>query len=306
MKGLRQVGLATAILTDEEINYIDTKIVETVRPILIGRSLFPVSPLGHAGYRIVTFYTQGDMSAAVIDMDGQQESQDLAPLSPETVKIPVIHKETALMWRDLAMARANGTPIDVAQAKNAARQVAEEEDMLLLTGHTLLHNFLGIEGLLSATGRNTTAGGEWVDMTAPATPVLNCLAYISAAITELETDGHYGPYKLLLTPTARARLRCADTALDQWAFKSVGDLIGGVENILVSPNLYAADDGIADSAAVIEPGEDNFDLLVGEDMHTINHIERNKNIWLQVREVVAPRIRRPAAICEITGLLFAT
>lgn len=299
MRSLRQVGLATALLTDEEINYIDTKIVETVRPILIGRSLFPVTPIGHAGYRIVTFYTQEDMSAAVLDMEGQQESMDRAPLAPKTVTVPVLHKETTLFWRDLAMKRAQGTPLDVAQAKNAARQVAEEEDLLLISGHTLLHNMLGIQGLASITGRNTTSGGDWVD---PTTPTYNCLTYISAAITALETDGHYGPYKLILTPAFRAQLRTPHEALDQWLFKSVGDLIGGVENILVTPNLYAAADGIADSALVVEPGEDNFDLIVGEDMHTINHVERNKNIWLQVREVVAPRIRRPAAICEITGL----
>lgn len=294
MRGLRQVGLATAMLTDEEIIYIDTKIVETVRPILIGRTLFPVTSIGHAGFRTVTFYTQGDMSRAVMSMEGQEESLDRAPLAPHTVTVPVLHKETMLFWRDLKLKRAEGVPLDVAQAKNAARQVAEEEDLFLLTGHNDVDNFLGVEGLATATGRNiVVAGGDWS---------ANFITYITAALLELETDGHYGPYKLILTPTWRQQLRAREANVDKWNFQLVGDLIGGVENILVTPNLKAADGGV-DSVLLIEPGEDNFDLLVGEDMHTINHVERNKNIWLQVREVVAPRIRRPAAICEITGLL---
>lgn len=292
MRPLRQVGLATALLTDEEIEFIDTKIVETVRPILIGRTLFPIAPLGHAGYRTVKFYTQNDMSAAVIDMEGQQESLDKADLTLHSVTVPVLHKETLLFWRDLEMKRQNGQPLDVTQAKNAARQVAEEEDMLLISGHYTGFNALGIEGLSTSTGRNTTAGGDWS---------ANYLTYVSAAITELETDGHYGPYKLILTPTWRQQLRVMISGVDKWAFQAVGDLIGGVENILVSPNLYASDGGV-DSVLLVEPGEDNFDLVVGEDMHTINFVERNKNIWLQVREVVAPRIKRPTAICEITGL----
>lgn len=292
MRSLRSIGLATNMLTDEEINYIDTKIVETVRPILIGRSLFPVTPLGHAGYRLVTFYTQGDMSAAVVDMEGQQESLDQAPLAPHEVKVPVLHKETMLFWRDLEMKRAQGTPLDVAQAKNAARQVAEEEDLLLLTGHGSGQNFLGVEGLATATGRNEVNGGDWS---------ATFITEISAAITALEDDGHYGPYKLIMPPIFRQQLRARESGVDKWNFQLAGELVGGVENLLVSPNLKAAD-GAADSVLLVEPGEDNFDLLVGEDMHTINHVERNKNIWLQVREVVAPRIRRPTAICEINTL----
>lgn len=292
MRPLRQVGLAEAMLTDEEIQYIDKKIVETVRPILIGRSLFPLAPLGNAGYRIVYYYTQGDMSAAMIDMEGQGESLDRAPLTRQQVSVPVLHKETMLFWRDLALSRGNGVPLDASQAKNASRQVAEEEDKLLISGQYTGWKALGIEGLSTATGRNTTAGGDWS---------ANFITYISAAITELETDGFYGPYKLILTPTWRQQLRARESNVDKWNFQLAGDLVGGVENILVTPNLYAADGGV-DSVLLVQPGEDNFDLVVGEDMHTINHTERNKNIWLQVREVVAPRIKRPAAICEITSL----
>jgi len=297
MRGIRRVGTATAVLTDEEMNYIDEKVVETIRPLLIGRQLFPSHGLGHAGFRTVTFYTEGEMSAAIMDMEAQQESMDRVPLAPHTVTVPVLHKETRLFWRDLEMKRKSGQPIDVAHTKNAGRRVAEMEDLFLLTGDHTGVNYLGVEGLSTATGRLTGAGGDWVQ----AGTSYNCLTYIATAIAALEAAGHYGPYKLILPTAFNAELRTAHPDLDQWLFKSVGDLIGGVENILVSPSLKAAD-GVADSALVVEPGEGNFDLLLGEDAHTINFPEKGGNIWLSVREVVAPRIRRPKAIYEITAL----
>lgn len=292
MRPLRYVGRAEGTLTDEEIEWLDTKVVETVRPILIGRSLFPAVPMGHAGYRISKYYTQAGMSAALLDMDGQQESKDRAPLTLRQVDVPVIHKETDIFWRDVIMARESGRPLDASQAKEAARKCAEEENELLLSGETTLKPRLGIEGLSTATGRNTTAGGDWS---------ANFLTYVTAAIVLMEEDGFYGPYKLILPPVFRQQLRTRETNVDKWNFQLVGELIGGVENILVSPNIYAAD-GVADSAFLTQPGEDNYDMVVGEDMHTISHVERNKNIWLQVREVVAPRIKRPTSICEITAL----
>jgi hypothetical protein len=40
MQTLRRVGIDTAHLTDEELMYVDSRIVETVRPLLIGRRLW--------------------------------------------------------------------------------------------------------------------------------------------------------------------------------------------------------------------------------------------------------------------------
>lgn len=296
MRGLTRVGHATALLTDEEINYIDEKVVETVLPRLIARTLFAPKSLGHAGFRLVTFYTEGVMSAAIMDMEAQQESKDRMPLAPHTVVVPVLHKEFDLLWRDLEMKRAAGQPIDVAAARGAARKVAELEDLYLLTGDHTGVNFLGIEGLATATGRLASAAGakDWVN---PGTSY-NCIDYVSAAITALEGAGHYGPYKMVLPTALFAQLRTPHPDLRQWLFDSLGDLLKGVDNILSTPNVKAAD-GVADSVLVIEPGEENFDMVIGEDTHTRTHELKEGNIWGSVREVVAPRIKRPTAIYEI-------
>lgn len=293
LQPLTRVGLATGQLTDEEINYIDKKVVKTVYPILVGRTLFPPVPLGHAGYRKVTFYSETDMAAAVIDMEGQKESMDTVPKAPHEVTLPVLHKEFLVLWRDVAMSRHNGVALDVSHAENAARQVAELEDLLLISGESTTYPLLGIRGLATALNRLTQASaGAW-----PA----NVITDVTLAIAQLEAAGFYGPYKLLLTPIWRATLRAMHATADEWYFKLVGELIGGVENIVVTSSLFSATGGV-DSAILTQPGEDNYDMVVGEDVHTITSTLKNKNIWGSVRDVVAPRIKRPTSICEITGI----
>ena len=71
--------------------------------------------------------------------------------------------------------------------------------------------------------------------------------------------------------------------------------------IFVSDSLYASDGGV-DSALVVEPGQENFEMAIGQDMTTFNQQDEDMNILGKVYEVVAPRIKRPTSICEITGL----
>ncbi len=74
----------------------------------------------------------------------------------------MIHKEYKLLFRDIAASRRSGMPIDVTEPQNAAVQVAEEEDKLLITGEYTGWRALGIEGLATATGRNTEGSdGAW-------------------------------------------------------------------------------------------------------------------------------------------------
>ncbi len=56
MQTLRRVGMDTGRLTLEEVEYIDSRVVETVRPLLVGRRLFPVFTLPNAGFLTVKGY----------------------------------------------------------------------------------------------------------------------------------------------------------------------------------------------------------------------------------------------------------
>ena len=100
MQSLRRVGFDNAQLTDEEILYIENRVVEAVHPALIGRKLFPVETLPHAGYITVRGYKRSDMSQARISLYGQGKNKDRTVKTPFDITVPVIHKEFTINWRD--------------------------------------------------------------------------------------------------------------------------------------------------------------------------------------------------------------
>jgi uncharacterized linocin/CFP29 family protein len=71
--------------------------------------------------------------------------------------------------------------------------------------------------------------------------------------------------------------------------------------IFVSDQLYTSA-GATTSALVVEPGQQNFEMVVGQDLATFMQQDEDMNVNGKVYEVVAPRINRPTSICEVTGL----
>jgi uncharacterized linocin/CFP29 family protein len=182
-------------------------------------------------------------------------------------------------------------PLDLQDAENAARKVAEDEDKLLISGEYTGFRALGVEGLATATGRNTKASaGAW-----PA----NSLTDLSAAIGELEADGHIGPFAAILRSSWAAKLRAlvSNTAV-KW-IEVVRDLFAA--GIYVSDSLYTSA-GLTTTGLIVEPSQENFELVVGKDLEVRKQEDVHGNMHCVVREVVAPRIKRPTSICELTGL----
>ena len=296
MQTLRRVGMdVPGRLTQEEILYIDTRVIETVKPLLIGRRLFPVFTLPHAGFMTVRGYKRTNMSAARISLYGETGSKDRTEKTASfDVTVPVIDKEFEVMWRELEASRSSGLALDLQDAENAARKVAEDEDKLLITGEYTGFRALGVEGLATATGRNTkaaTAGpGAW-----PA----SALTDLSAAIGELETDGHMGPYACVLRSAWAAKLRALVTNTAVKWIEVIRDLFSA--GIYVSDSLYTSA-GLTTSALVLEPSQENFELVIGRDLEVKKQEDVRGNLKCVVREVVAPRVKRPTSICEVTGL----
>jgi len=291
MKTLRRVGLETGQLTDEELRYIDSRLIEAVRPALVARKLFPIFRLPHAGFTSVRAWKETDMGQATIDMHGITQTKDRIQLEGFDVKVPVIHKEFLLYWRDVIASRYGGLPIETRSVESAGVQCSEEEDKLLLSGEVSGFRALGIEGLMTATGRNTKASaGAW-----PA----NAITDVGAAIGELEADRHYGPYGLILRSSWLAKLRGLIANTGIFYLEKIAELVKA--GIFVSDQLYTSA-GATTSALVVEPGQQNFEMVVGQDLATFMQQDDDMNVNGKVYEVVAPRVNRPTSICEVTGL----
>jgi len=291
MQDLRHVGMDTGRLTNEEILYIDGRVVETVKPLLVGRRLFPVFTLPNAGFMTVRGYKRSNMSAARISLHGQGGAKDRTEKTPFDITVPVIEKDFEIMWRELEASRQGGVPLDLQDAENAARKVAEDEDKLLLSGEYTGFRALGVEGLATATGRNTTAGGDWS---------VNAFTYVNNAIAELEADGHYGPYGLIVKPSWWRQIAGAfvtNTAT------TIAEKVAALCEVGVfkTDSLFESD-GTLHNALVVEPSQENFELVIGRDLEVRKQEDVRGNLECVVREILAPRIKRPTSICEITGL----
>lgn len=293
MQAMRRIGLATGALTDYELNYVETQIVKTVRPLLVGRQIFDVRQLPSAGYTKYTYYTETDMGQATISMTGEERDEDIISLAESSVNVPIIHKEYTLHWRDVLKRRESGEDLNTQHAENAARQVAEEEDKLLLSGEYTGWNALGIQGIMTATGKQTEAGGDWEDS--------GWNSDIPNAKAALRSYGFYGPYKLIMPSAIYAKIEELYSTTDKWVFQLIGELIGGVGNILISDNLYPAD-GTQNEVVLVDTTPGNFELLVGSDLQNYLFQDKDMNYRGKVWEAVVPVIKRPKAIVEITDI----
>jgi uncharacterized linocin/CFP29 family protein len=275
------------------MRYIDTKVVETVRPLLIGRQLMPVLNLNNAGIFTVRGYHEVDMSGATVSRYGKTPMRDRVELESFDVEVPVISKDYKLNWRDVISSRNGGIPLETRSAENAARQVAEEEDLLIISGEFAGHPALGIDGLVGAAG-NTINANTWPT---------NVVADISDAIAELEADGHYGPYASIMTSVQAAHLRALVGTTNMFYFEVIKKMLTAGQGIYVSDNLYPAGGSQASgsgSALVIEMAPDNFELVIGRDTSTYTQQDEDMNLNGKVYEVVVPRVKRANSICELT------
>jgi uncharacterized linocin/CFP29 family protein len=294
---LSRVGLETGGLTDEEIKFLDTKIISVMKPALVGRQLFETVNIGNVGTRTWRGYTMTDMSQAEITMEGIDQSLDHVELANSDKKVPIISKSTMLFWRDLVSSRNGGIPLDTINIENAARQIAEEEDKLLITGQYTGWMALAIEGLATATGRQTQAtAGVWAT-------IANIYTDISAAIAKLEANGHYGPYAMILRSGLNAKLRQLATNTDRLVRESILEMLssGGVGKIFVSDSLYSSA-GATTSVLVVEPSPDNFVMGIAQDVTTNRWQDQNMNTVLKIYEAITPRVKRATSICELTGV----
>lgn len=303
MNTMKRIGLATGTLTDYEINLVETAIVKTVRPMLIGRQLMPTRALPSAGFTQYTYYTENDMGQATISMTGEEQSMDLVDLTESHVHIPIISKDYNLHWRDVLKRRDAGEDLNTQYAENAARQVAEEEDMLILTGEHTGWPALGIAGLRgSCPGTSTTNGANW-DAAAGAGPVA-ALADIATGKAGLRALGFMGPYKIIMPSAVYGP--CFEQLLpspsEKWGFEALGELIGGTQNILISDSLTATG-GTLDSVLLIDVQPGNFELLVGADITNYLAQLPTMNYQGKVWEAVVPVVKRPNAIWEFTSVL---
>jgi len=294
MQGLNRVGRFTGAVVDEQARYLDELAALAARPQLVAREIFPVVRRGDPGTIEWRFWTITDASQAQISIWDSSSNKDKISKTPTTITVPVISKDTELFQREIDAGRGVGGDLVADTIQNLARQVAEEEDKLLLSGQYTGWEALGIQGLSTRTSRNTEASaGAW-----PA----NCLTDLKDAMDELITDGHRGPYALVVPESGSGFYSGLFTQISNTTITYAAFILNNmpIRTILPSTSLFASS-GAQTSALLVEPGIDNFFAVEAMPINT-KRFEKLKSTEYEVLEIVAPIIKRPTSICEITGL----
>lgn len=194
------------LLRKEEWLLFDTAVIDVARERLglvqdlITRGLrFPLP--NAMGTTVLQWERISDMDPATASMAAVTEGEyDRIVFELQTMPVPIFHKEFTLNIRHLASSRKLGETIDVTQARVATRKVAELVENTFVNGLALQAVGGSIEGLTTATDRNTgSLTNNWAGAT-PATgeEILTDLIAMKAA---LKADHMFGPYGVYIPET---------------------------------------------------------------------------------------------------------
>lgn len=288
------IGRDEGILVRSEMEYVDRVIVETIKPVLITRKLFDTTRVStDGGVMWITTNTEVDMSDASISLHGAAQADDISLYYDTSLSIPVIQKNFKIQWRDLAASRRLGQDLYTQYAKQAARKVAEVEEMLSLTGEFTGFPAMGINGLLNSAGTSAAASGNW-----PA----NAIDDINTARAQLQGDGFVGmPFDLVGPP---ALIKCLDDLVPNTTdtYRTAITKNNLIDRIFETSYLYANDGG-QDSVLLVQASPDNFDLVEAMPPKVNRWEYKDGNIYGYLRECIVPRIKRTESIYEITDVV---
>ncbi len=255
-----------APFTPEQWELVDKVVKEVASQILVGRHFLNLyGPLGYGVYTVPLY------SYEVKDPIRAQVARQL-PLK-------VVSRDFIITVRDLD-AFNRGQPFDIAPVAAAAAFCSYAEDELIFNGDPEL----GLEGLLTAQGRQSHPLGDW-------SKEGQALTDVSAAIAKLTAAGFYGPHAVVMHPLLYSMLHRV--------YGRRGIMEIELINKVAPAGVFASPVLPEDKVLVLSPKLQYVDLAVGQDM-VVAYIETaNMEHRFRVFETLAPRIKQAGAICVL-------
>ena len=300
-----QVGMAhNALLRNYEWERIDQRVVEVTRATLVAANDFQrlglIEPLGGLGVTISTYEQLSDMSDAELSMEGiTRGEKGRLEFSPQSVPVPIIHKEFEISRRHLESARRNGNNIDTTHAVTAARRVRDKIENLIFNGDKTKVAGYTISGFRTKSQRiqktaTECGGGDWATAENPYKSLVGAIGFLAAA-------GFYGPYGVYVArPQYTQSLHLLNSA-------------GGSRNELAAmleiPDISfitPADALPAENVIVWQLSADVADLAVGADISTVQWDELGGMLTqFRVMTALVPRIKHDSngacGVLHMTG-----
>jgi len=277
-----------APLTAEEWARLDEAVVAAAKKVLVGRRVIPVhGPVGPGlqtltvdRYQVSPACVHQETSECCEGGECQDECDcDVVDVSQRTiVRVPLIHKDFALQWRDIATSRQFGLPLDFGQAAAASAMVARKEDEMIFAE-------------LLAAAQTHVAAGDWDQ---PGGVFANLVAATSALVEA----GVYGPYAAVVSPSVYAKMHRPMGGGGKGMGMGMLEIVQARE--LASGGVFQTPALKDTQALLIAQGPQNVDLVLGQDLATAYLGPEAMVHRFRVLESLALRIKRPEAIAVIT------
>jgi uncharacterized linocin/CFP29 family protein len=246
---------------------IDKEIAAAARDLLTGRRFLDLD--GPYGAGLVSVEVGSDNYCR------QPAPDEAGAVISRAISVPMIRKTFNLSVRRVEAHLQMGAPLSLTAAADAAEAVARREEEFIYYGQT----DFGLEGLMTARGRNKLNRGNWSTLDRALNDVL-------AAVTELDSKGFHGPYAFALEP-----------ALYNGLFRRYeGSDLLQIEHIrkLCALGIYKA----SITGAVVTDARVGR-LLVGQDLMAGYSANDGIHYQLFVSESQVLLLEEPEAICTL-------
>lgn len=160
---------------------IDEAAVGAAREILTGRRFLDVEGPYGVGLTSIEVGEEGYCRQPAPDEAGAVLSR--------AITLPMLRKSFGLSVRRIEGYEAMGQPLDLRAVEDAAEAVARREEEFIYYGQP----DFGVEGLLTAQGRNEVECEDWAK-------IEQALDDVLTSVNHLDDNGFHGPYALALSP----------------------------------------------------------------------------------------------------------
>jgi hypothetical protein len=172
-----------------------------------------------------------EVTAAAVTMDFETDPEgDRPDHKIYGVPVPIISKAFSIGRRELASARASGTPLDTSAAEECATSVAEMVEQIIVDGNTsIVVQGDSIPGLRTVTGRyNPAAAGDFGTLS-NIEPT-----FVEDVLPTMHTRRYHGPWNFYMHPTQYGEMQQRYT--DGSGARALQELLALPEINAIKPN----------------------------------------------------------------------
>lgn len=265
---MNYLNRGNACFSEEIWERIDEAAVSAAREVLTGRRFLEVD--GPYGVGLTAIEVGEE------DYCRQPAPEEAGAVLSRASAIPMLRKSFGLSVRRIEGHESMGQPLDLRSVEDAAEAVARREEEFIYYGQP----DFGLEGLLTAKGRNEVKCDDW-------SKVEQALNNVLAAVNHLDENGFHGPYALALSPSWYNLLFRRYEGTDMLQLEHL--------KRLCEVGVFKAE---IEGGVLLDPRVGR--IIIGQDLMTGYSSNDGIHHQMFASESLVMRVEEPGAICTLT------